>query len=113
MDNTVGALLLIVVLPLLCVVGFWIAIRVARARSGVHSRLGQVRPYDLFVRIGAPFSWRLFTATYAAILVPAFVLSAVRVIPWWVSFGLIAGAGMFASGISRLGYLMRLESPNR
>lgn len=96
----------------------WVAVSVARVRSGGRSRLGRVNVFDATLgRLPQRRGWRrqvlgLMLLVYVPIVACGVVLNALGVIPdWGLGAILVAGIGVAAT-VSRVRFLMRASTSN-
>ncbi|MGW5112796.1 hypothetical protein [Nocardia sp. NPDC004123] len=96
----------------------WIAVSVARVRSGGRSRLGHVNVFDATLgRLPQRRGWRrqvlgLMLLVYVPIVVCGVVLKVLGVIPEWGLIAIVVGGAGVAATVSRVRFLARASTPN-
>ncbi|MGW4090736.1 hypothetical protein [Nocardia sp. NPDC004750] len=98
----------------------WVAVSIARVRSGGRSRLGRVNIFDATLgRLpqSQRRSWRrqVFRLTlfvYVPLVACVVVLKVFEVVPDWVLGALIIAGGGVAVTVARVRFLMRASTPD-
>ncbi|WP_433683569.1 hypothetical protein [Nocardia sp. CA-119907] len=90
----------------------WVAVSVARVRSGGRSRLGRVNVFDATLRPSVPTPMGPMVLVWVPIVACGVVLKALGVIPDWGLAAIVVGGAGVAATVSRVRFLMGASTSN-